>query len=310
MARIFWRFILAALLFYPALALGDADGPDFFRVVDVADDDVLNMRAAASASSEIVGQIPHDGDGVQNLGCEGRMSYGEWAEASEEERAAAARRVWCRVSYAGQEGWSAGRFLAEGSAPQLVSTLAPSFDCAKAVSSAEDAVCVTPWLARLDLELARLFGLAVASADVTGDRLDELKAMQRGWIKGRDDCWKADNLESCVSGSYAMRIDELRTGYAPARSQDADGISLGPLPYVCDGLDVPVSVVVINADPGVLSLRWGQNWVTPRARPSASGGNYVADTAEGAFGFWIKGDNATFSRPDLPDLTCVRDVSG
>ena len=62
----------------------------------------------------------------------------------------------------------------------------PSFDCAKAESDAENAVCASEALAELDVETARLYQLAVAG--VSGARLDELKAMQRGWIKGRDGC--------------------------------------------------------------------------------------------------------------------------
>ena len=101
----------------PMVAMADADGPDFYRVVGVASNDVLNIRAKASASSNKVGTIPHDGDGIRNLGCQGGLSYAEWAEASEAERKAAKRRRWCRISYKGTEGWVAGRFLGEGSAP-------------------------------------------------------------------------------------------------------------------------------------------------------------------------------------------------
>jgi hypothetical protein len=64
-----------------------------------------------------VGRIPPNGDGIRNLGCEGGLSFTEWQAASEADRAAAARSRWCRVSFDGIEGWSAGRFLAEGSAP-------------------------------------------------------------------------------------------------------------------------------------------------------------------------------------------------
>lgn len=123
----------------------------------------------------------------------------------------------------------------------------PSFDCAKAGSSAEEAVCASDTLAALDLELARVYGLA-AGSDLSTDRMNELKATQRGWIKGRDECWKSSlGLETCVGNEYAFRIAELRQGYAAARG--GDGPSDGPYPYVCDGMDAPLSVTFVNVDP-------------------------------------------------------------
>ncbi|MGB6188236.1 MAG: hypothetical protein WBF70_06640, partial [Aeromonas molluscorum] len=34
--------------------------------------------------------------------------------------------------------------------------------------------------------------------------------MQRGWIKGRNECWKADDLRQCVLTNYQQRITELQ----------------------------------------------------------------------------------------------------
>jgi uncharacterized protein YraI len=64
-----------------------------------------------------IGEIPPDGDGVRNLGCQGGLSFTEWQAASEAERRAAARSRWCRIEYQGTQGWVAGRFLAEGTRP-------------------------------------------------------------------------------------------------------------------------------------------------------------------------------------------------
>ena len=105
------------MIMTPSLSRADADGPDFFRVVGVASNDVLNIRTSATALSTKIGAIPHNGDGIRNLGCQGGLSYAEWSEATETERKAAERRRWCRISYKGVEGWVAGRFLGEGGAP-------------------------------------------------------------------------------------------------------------------------------------------------------------------------------------------------
>ena len=120
------RTALAAVLLMAlaSLAVATADGPDYFMVRDVAADDVLNIRQEPDAGSQKVGEIPPDGDGIKNLGCEGGLSYAEWQEASQAEREAAERRRWCRIAYDGVEGWVAARFLAEGSEPVSASATA------------------------------------------------------------------------------------------------------------------------------------------------------------------------------------------
>jgi heat shock protein HslJ len=95
----------------------EADGPDYFRVTGVAENDVLNIREAPEAGAAKLGGIPWNGDGIRNLGCQGGLSFAEWEAATEAERRAAAQTRWCRVSYGGIEGWAAGWFLAEGAYP-------------------------------------------------------------------------------------------------------------------------------------------------------------------------------------------------
>lgn len=106
---------LPFLLLGSAQALAEAGGPDFYRVVDVAADDVLNIRAGPARGHKIVGTIPPEWDGIANFGCVGGLSLVEWEAATAEERAAARDRRWCRVGYDRIIGWSAGRYLAEGS---------------------------------------------------------------------------------------------------------------------------------------------------------------------------------------------------
>lgn len=182
----------------------------------------------------------------------------------------------------------------------------PSFDCTKADSSAEEAVCASDSLSAVDREMARLYGLAVNGPHMTADRLNELKAIQRGWIKGRNDCWKADiGLEPCIAQSYALRIHEIREGYADAR--EGEGASLGPFAYVCEGLDAPISAVFINAGDGMVSLKWLDSvMVLPRER-SASGSRYL-DAAGNSF--WIKGDEAMMETPDGGSMPCRVDETG
>ncbi|MFO1429136.1 MAG: hypothetical protein U1F76_03195 [Candidatus Competibacteraceae bacterium] len=37
-----------------------------------------------------------------------------------------------------------------------------------------------------------------------------LKAEQRGWVKGRNDCWKAGDQRGCIKSEYEARIRELK----------------------------------------------------------------------------------------------------
>lgn len=190
--------------------------------------------------------------------------------------------------------------------------ISPSFDCSKAESSAEKAVCESRQLAGFDRELSRLYELALATPDLDKERADNLKAYQRGWVKGRNDCWKATiGLENCVAEQYANRIHELRRGYANSRSDDDSGISSGPLAYQCDGLDALVSAVFVRSETPVVSLSWRENWRVLASSPSASGAKYEAGTIDdGVVGFWTKGDEAVMTRSGESDLRCRIEPTG
>ncbi|KGM48912.1 lysozyme inhibitor LprI family protein [Pseudooceanicola atlanticus] len=89
----------------------------------------------------------------------------------------------------------------------------PAFDCAKAESSAEKLVCDDPALAALDRRLADRFAAAMSVAkglDAGANEAEDLlRATQRGWIKGRDECWKDPDLRVCVERQYLQREGQL-----------------------------------------------------------------------------------------------------
>ena len=73
----------------------------------------------------------------------------------------------------------------------------PSFDCMKVKKdSSEGVICSSDKLMDLDRELAAVYKKALAKAP----KGDMLKAEQRGWIKGRNDCWKAKDEKQCMVG--------------------------------------------------------------------------------------------------------------
>ena len=85
----------------------------------------------------------------------------------------------------------------------------PAFDCKAASSSIEKLICSDPHLARLDRQLSALFTTALDN--IPADERNTLRAVQRGWIKGRNDCWKSADRLSCVEQNYRSRIAELET---------------------------------------------------------------------------------------------------
>ena len=180
----------------------------------------------------------------------------------------------------------------------------PSFDCAKADGAIETLICRDRQLGQLDRETTRLFELARDSAGAPFGRRDELIATERGWIKGRNDCWKASDLRACVVASYAQRIHELRQGYAAARNGDSRGISLGPFVATCTKMNAPVGVTFINSNPALVYLQWPDNSLVLPQALSGSGARYAAKTGKGGYVFWNKGDGAQFQLPDKTTRRC------
>jgi len=109
-----WFCIFLALS--PAL-YAEADGPDFWGVRDVPENDVLNLRLYADFRAPKIGEIPFDARCIRNMGCKGGLTYREFTTLSETEkqRVLKQRPRWCRVNYQGQTGWVAGRYLQERS---------------------------------------------------------------------------------------------------------------------------------------------------------------------------------------------------
>ncbi|WP_295437270.1 lysozyme inhibitor LprI family protein [uncultured Thiodictyon sp.] len=84
----------------------------------------------------------------------------------------------------------------------------PSFNCAKATHEAEKLICKDAELASLDRSLSQLYALVLKNTPAREQRV--LKAEQRGWVKGRDDCWKSSDARGCIAGAYEDRIAELK----------------------------------------------------------------------------------------------------
>jgi len=143
----------------------------------------------------------------------------------------------------------------------------PSFDCRKvSVGSIEELVCKDEELAAMDRKLAEVYASAVQIA--VNEHPPMLKAEQRGWIKGRNDCWKSADRRKCVEESYRMRIAELQARYRLIPET-------GTVRYECDG--IPANEVIatfFQTDPPTLVAERGDNVSMMYLQPSGSGAKY------------------------------------
>ncbi|WP_169047417.1 MliC family protein [Aeromonas salmonicida] len=181
-------------------------------------------------------------------------------------------------------------------APLLACAATPSFDCAKAAGAAETLICKDAALAALDNELAALYPKALAN--LSPEQLKTQKAMQRGWIKGRNDCWKAKDLRQCVEENYQQRITELQI-------KGGQLMVTTPVDYKCGNKvtlltyfynDAKLPAAVINLSEGD-----SQQQVLAYEAPSASGARYEGQNLS----LFTKGGEASLERYGQPALSCT-----
>lgn len=138
----------------------------------------------------------------------GRIAYvfaGRWSGPDGRMPPASALDAWNLSKMV----WRPDRFAQIGEPPVENRETGPAFDCSKARGSVEEMICRSAELARLDRRLTVVYAETLAAATPAEQRL--LRAEQRGWIKGRNDCWKSSGPHQCVVGVYNDRIAELST---------------------------------------------------------------------------------------------------
>jgi uncharacterized protein YecT (DUF1311 family) len=177
---------------------------------------------------------------------------------------------------------------------------AQSFDCAKAEHEIEQLVCQDSELAAKDRNMAEVYKQAVTAMENVdsggAEALGELKATQRGWIGGRNDCWKADDKRQCAADSYDRRAAFLQARYFLVEGGD-------PVFYICNGNPADEIVATfIPTEPPSVRLERGDSLEIGILSPSGSGSRYDAD-----FGvyFWIKGNDALVAWPQENEFNCT-----
>ncbi len=153
--------------------------------------------------------------------------------------------------------------------PVLAQAASPSYDCAKARGEVESLICADEGLAGLDRRMAEVFGKALErwpTAEVANQR-----AFQRGWIKGRNDCWKSDEVRACVDSAYRTRLVEIQI-------QSGQLSAPTPVGYACDdGDEKPFFVAFYRqTDPPSAVITYGDAQLIALLAPSGSGAKYTA----------------------------------
>ena len=176
----------------------------------------------------------------------------------------------------------------------------PSFDCAKAGHEIEELICQDEELATKDRTLTEVYKAAIAAmekVDAGGpEAIARIKTTQRGWIGGRNDCWKADDKRQCAADEY-----DRRTAFLQARYFLIEGGK--PVFYTCNGNPADEIVATfIPTDPPSVRLERGDSIAVGILSPTGSGSRYDAD-----FGvyFWVQGDEAQVAWPQETEFNCV-----
>lgn len=82
---------------------------------------------------------------------------------------------------------------------------------AKDLGTVDQLICSDPELLKQDQQLAEVYQQALLKA--ANEKPPLLKAEQRGWVKGKADCWKEEDKKACASTLYTQRIAELQARY-------------------------------------------------------------------------------------------------
>lgn len=176
----------------------------------------------------------------------------------------------------------------------------PSFICSKVKQgSVEAMVCADEELASLDRDLAVVYVQAIGQ--VGEEQSEGLRTEQRGWIKGRDDCWKSGEKRTCVREQYILRIAELQARY---RLVPADG----PVTYSCEDPEKTMIVVTYFAtDPPTLIAERGDQSSLMYLQPSGSGARYVGRNQS----LWEHQGEAMITWGyDTPEIRCHKGFAG
>jgi len=157
----------------------------------------------------------------------------------------------------------------------------------------------------IDREADRLHQLAKTGKFMTRERPVELEAGEKRWHEDLHTCdYNYVNEIDCLS-EFAEHVHALRRDYADARSADAQGISRGPVPVTCDGIDAGIGATFIDTNPGFVVLEWSGQSYTLIQTANDRGGGYSGEPLGNHYAFWVGGDDARLQVPGAKPVNCV-----
>lgn len=292
---------LLLVLFLAGLAgaaSADAGGPDFYQVKSRPGQAAL--RTGPSDDAPVLAMLYPSYGALKNLGCTGAPSFAAWQAMSPAEQRGSARSIWCRVEIAGRQGWVRNDALSEYTPPKLT-----PFNCAKAGHEIELLACSDAELSALDRRMDLTYARALAVAGSLGGNPQKavrlLKAVQSGWWRGRNDCWKdTGDKKACAIAVTELRLAQLEAAWnlvPPSRTER----------YVCGGAEdflvrhyptKPLaSVVVEHGDTREIMVRTS----------AGKAGDYMGEFGKS---LTISGDSSTLVADQFkPPVVCRLDPS-
>ena len=188
---------------------------------------------------------------------------------------------------------------------------AQSFDCAKAKTPVELAICASPGLRDQDRAMAEAFTATLAREPA---KAEDLRKAQRAWLTGRGKaCVTPDaaptKITACLIGLYRARLAALQTAPGPIPSLNTAGRPpVGgavqpplPLPLIAAAL-LPKPVVTMPAVPPLPQVAAGAGAVLSRPGvPAGAAADALLTVAE-AGRFTLRAESTTGVALQLVDM--------
>lgn len=183
-----------------------------------------------------------------------------------------------------------------GNAAKPAVNVGDGVDCKQARDGSMAAlVCSDPELLALDKALGDVYRQALSKA--ARQKPNTLKAEQRGWVKGRDDCWKSPAQRECVAEQYRNRTAELQARYRLVTFN-------GPVHFACNG-DARNELVVyfFDTQPASLIAERGDQQSFMLQQFKAGGQTFVGRNEQ----VLLRGEKALVRWGfDAPEMSCSR----
>ena len=157
---------------------------------------LLNAKGDPPWSDQENQAIPVFGNPNYTLTVEGGKLLARWGDSSDRDQPLT---VWYK--------WNGTKFIVDHA--KLQGPFLASYDCRKATKELDRAICYSPAVAALDLELGRIYREKLQ--ELRGDQKQDLQKQQREWLERREKTctiykWWVD----CLKDVYTKRMAELR----------------------------------------------------------------------------------------------------